>query len=136
MRDTQRIQMVQNSCIRYSYGIRKFDHLSGSFTDSGWMNMRQRWILHFLILVHSVLLTGKPTYLRDKLHYCHEFHQYTQFVLRDPYKLSLPRHSTTRFENSFSYLAPKLHNEVPRNLKSLSLDVFYTEIRDYVRNTY
>lgn len=37
-----RVQKVQNACLRYIHGIRKFDHISHKLKDNGWLNMKNR----------------------------------------------------------------------------------------------
>ena len=65
VRTAGRIQRIQNSCLRFSYGIRKYDHISPAMQLSGWLNMRQRWILHLCCITHKILHTDTPVYLRE-----------------------------------------------------------------------
>ena len=64
---SERIQRVQNSCLRFSYGIRKFDHLTPLFNSSGWLKMRPRYILHLCCFIVSLLRSNSPPYLRRLL---------------------------------------------------------------------
>ena len=44
--DELRIQRVQNACIRFIFGIKKFDHVSHKFGQLNWLSMKERRILH------------------------------------------------------------------------------------------
>ena len=42
----RRIQVVQNSCLRFIHGIRRRDHISHTLKDTGWLSMADRRRLH------------------------------------------------------------------------------------------
>jgi len=64
-----RIQLIHNSCLRLSYGIRKYDHISPSYQRSGWLNIYQRFIVHLCCTTYKTLHSNTPMYLRDLLHF-------------------------------------------------------------------
>lgn len=37
-----RVQRLQNSCLRFSYGIRKYQHISYKLQDAKWLNMKNK----------------------------------------------------------------------------------------------
>nr|CAH7727941.1 unnamed protein product [Callosobruchus chinensis] len=37
--DVIRLQKIQNSCIRFAYGIRKYHHVTKSYHDAGWLQL-------------------------------------------------------------------------------------------------
>lgn len=43
-----RMQRVQNCCLRLTHSSRKFDHIIPIFKRSGWLNIKQRFIIHLL----------------------------------------------------------------------------------------
>jgi len=60
---SNRIQKLQNSCIRLIYGIRKYEHISHAFQLSKWLSMSARRHLHMICLYHKILLTKSRLYL-------------------------------------------------------------------------
>jgi len=50
-----RMQCVQNCCLRLTHSSRKFDHIIPIFKRSGWLNIRQRFIIHLLHVFNSTL---------------------------------------------------------------------------------
>lgn len=58
--------MVQNSCLRFSFSIRKYDHVSPFFQRSGWLNVYQHFVVHLCCMTYNILKTN-PGYLRELL---------------------------------------------------------------------
>lgn len=52
--DSLRIPRLQNSCLRFIYGIRKYNHILGKLKDGGWLHMKLRRELHSLRLYHKI----------------------------------------------------------------------------------
>ena len=61
--DKSSLQKIQNSCIRYSFGLRKYDHISDSFRESKWLNLNERFLLQMSCLIFKINKTGTPVYL-------------------------------------------------------------------------
>nr|CAH7758502.1 unnamed protein product [Callosobruchus chinensis] len=55
--DQYKIQKVQNSCLRFIFGIRKFQPISHTLQQICWLNMKNRSLLNMLTLYHSIILT-------------------------------------------------------------------------------
>ena len=115
-----RVQRIQNSCLRFCYGARRFEHITPLFERSDWLRIHQRFVLHLCCLVFNVLQTGIPSYLRDLLHSNFEFHTDSASSTRSQTQLAFPRHRTSKFQNSFSYLAVKYFNSLPPSIRSSS----------------
>ena len=54
---------MQNSCLRYIFGIRKFEHVSHKLEEVGWLNMYARRELTSLCLFHKIIVQRCPRYL-------------------------------------------------------------------------
>ncbi|CAH1972363.1 unnamed protein product [Acanthoscelides obtectus] len=51
--DKRSIQKIQNSCIKFSYGLKKYDHFSDEFRASGWEHLHQDlriWIFQYIFV--------------------------------------------------------------------------------------
>ncbi|XP_074041353.1 uncharacterized protein [Leptinotarsa decemlineata] len=115
--DRQRLQKLQNSCIRLVTGVRRREHVSQYLKQLGWLNMDARRTLHSASLFHKVISTGKPAYLFTKLSFRTDVHNLN---LRFKHLLTAPKHKTSFFRGSFSYNIAHLYNRLPIEFKSLS----------------
>lgn len=119
--DKQRIQRVQNSCLRLMHGIRKYEHISHKLTETKWLNMSLRRYLHSLCLFHKIIQTKIPVYLYNLIRFRTDVHNLN---LRFKGLLTPPQHATEMFKRSFSYLIAKLYNAIQSDLKLMSISRF------------
>ena len=135
VRTAGRIQRIQNSCLRFSYGIRKYNHISPSLQMSGWLNMRQRWILYLCCMTHKILHTGTPSYLRELLATNLQLHQSRSSTTRQAAQLTIPRHHSTKFRGSFSYAATYYYNQLPGYIKAIkTIKCFRQSAETYLKD--
>ena len=111
------LQKLQNSCIRFSYGLRKFDHVTPSFIAAGWFYLAERYRIHLSTLVYKINKEKEPVYLYEKLVRGHDVHNR---VTRHNNLFRIPRHSTAAFQRCFTYNAIKIGNNLPLSLKVCS----------------
>ena len=62
-----KIQLVQNACMRFVFGLRKYDHISHCFDKKKTLNIENRRKLHSLTLMHKIMLGKAPHYLTQKI---------------------------------------------------------------------
>ena len=125
-----RLQRIQNSCIRFIFNLRFRDHVSHRLSDLRWLNMGDRLKLHLGCLLHRLLESETPKYLRDKLTHRIATHDRNT---RNNYLLNIPRHRTALFRRSFSYVIPKLFNSEIRNrFANLGYSLFKRNFKDYL----
>ncbi|KAI5719210.1 hypothetical protein M8J76_006861 [Diaphorina citri] len=111
-----KVQRLQNTCVRYIFGLRKYDHVSMCRASLGWLTMDQRREIHVSTLLWRVLNTRTPSYLAS---------MFTPLALHahdtrsgDEALLMIPVHRTEFFARSFSVQAAKLWNSLPRKLRT------------------
>ena len=71
-----KIQKVQNNCLRFSLNLRKYDHISQHRTRLGILNMDDRRMLHSLTLMHKIVKEIAPSYLNNRIKRQSEVHNY------------------------------------------------------------
>lgn len=131
-KDKYSLQKVQNSCIRYCYNLRKFDHISEKFTESKWFNLEERFHIHMSRIVFKINYSKKPKYLHDKLLKGTDIHDRTT---RRCHTFAIPKHRTNLFEKSFSYTAVKTYNALPHDIREAhSLPTFSKRVKIYILN--
>uniref|UniRef100_A0A1Y1M6V6 Reverse transcriptase domain-containing protein n=1 Tax=Photinus pyralis TaxID=7054 RepID=A0A1Y1M6V6_PHOPY len=113
---THSIQRVQNSCLRFVYGISKYDHITHKLKDANWLSMTSRRHLQNAVLFHKIISDKRPPYLYNKIRFRTDIHNLN---LRHRGLLTIPQHKTALFERSFSYTIAVMYNALPSPLKSL-----------------
>lgn len=113
------IQKIQNACIRFSFSIPFRNHITPHLKELSILNMENRRKAHTFTLIHKILKTAQPPYLKQLF----QPHQH-QHGTRNANSFKIPKHRTTNFEKSFAYFAIKYWNTLPLNAKELSLPRF------------
>ena len=133
-----RLQYVQNALAWFITGASNFTHITSSVKTLHWLPIRQRIIFKALVLVYKYLTIGQPRYFAPYLslyksavntrhstpknmflqvpHYCFSIHK-----------------SKVYFNNSFSYDAPKLWNDLSHDIDSApNLSCFKSQLKTYL----
>ena len=126
-----KIQKVQNSCFRFVFGLKKYDHISSSLTKLGTLNMDERRHYHGLTLMHKINNNLAPSYLMERIKHNEDFHNYNT---RNKKKIATEKHRTTLRQNSFFPCFSKLYNEImkDRKFKDISIKTFQKHTKDYL----
>uniref|UniRef100_A0A1B6JLP3 Reverse transcriptase domain-containing protein n=1 Tax=Homalodisca liturata TaxID=320908 RepID=A0A1B6JLP3_9HEMI len=107
--DLEKLQRVQNMCVRYVCGLRRFDHVSEARRSLGLLTVADTCTLRSSCLVYRILITGRPGYLREKLK---SRSQVRSRSTRQDQVLEMPRVRREFERKRFAYFAPKLYNEL------------------------
>ena len=71
-----KIQKFQNSCIRFSFGLRKYDHVTETRKNNKILCMEDRRQLHSLSLMFKITKNIAPIYLCNRITYRNTLHNY------------------------------------------------------------
>lgn len=129
--DIRRIQKVQNACLRFIYGIRRFESVSHKLLEANWLNMCNRRLVHSHCIYHKIIYTKLPGYLYERLTFRTDVHNVN---IRNRGLLTPPLHKYEMFKRSFSYNIYKLYNNTPNHFKTLSPSNFGYHIRKLIFN--
>ena len=104
-----KLQKLQNWCMRFIFRQRKFDHISPYFKKLNTLKMEQRRSLHSLTQMHKLNKNIGPEYLLEKLTRHEDLHHYntrrkTDFVIS--------KSRTVRNQNNFLKKCAKSYNEI------------------------
>ena len=113
---SNKIQRVQNSCMRFIFGLRKYDHISSCYEKNKTLNMESRRKLHALVLMHKVSIGEAPEYLSEKLIRHLDLHQYNT---RGRENIAIQRVNTSTRSNTFFISTAKAYNDM---ISALNLD--------------
>ncbi len=110
-----KLQLVQNAAASFLTRTRKYDHVSPVLSTLHWLPIKHRIDFKILLITYKVLNGLAPQYLSELLsHYSppHPLHS------QNSGHLIIPRVSkSTAGGRSFSYLAPKLWNNLPNTVR-------------------
>uniref|UniRef100_A0A1Y1M988 Reverse transcriptase domain-containing protein n=1 Tax=Photinus pyralis TaxID=7054 RepID=A0A1Y1M988_PHOPY len=118
--DTDRIQKIQNSCLRLIFGVKKYERISHKIKEVGWLNMGNRRYLHSATLFHSIITNCTPRYLYEKIQFSSN--------IRLHKLITPPLHRTKFFERSYVYNVAKIYNLLPTDVKMLGMVSFKTKL--------
>lgn len=122
-----KLERLQNLCIRFIFGLRKYDHVSQYRTRLKWLSIRLRRNWHILSLLYSILFNPvTPHYLKERFMFLGESNS-NSYSLRstDNLQLIIPTHSSSFYSKSFSVQAVRLWNSLPTSIRcAQSLPIF------------
>ncbi|KAK9881892.1 hypothetical protein WA026_018089 [Henosepilachna vigintioctopunctata] len=72
--DAKRVEMIQRSCLRFIWGIRKFDRVTYKLRVSRWLTMENRRRLHSAMLYFKIIKYKTPPYLYNKIRFRSDVH--------------------------------------------------------------
>lgn len=130
-KDQESLQKFQNACLRFSYGVRKFDHISPYYVESGWLRLDKRFFLHMCTIVHKICMTHQPKYLDKKLIRGSDIHNRPT---RHRGLCAVPRHKTALFCRCFRYVAAKCYNSISFEIKcSETIPTFKKSLKSFLK---
>ncbi len=128
-----KLQMVQNAAARVLTRTRKYDHISPVLSTLHWLPIKHRIDFKILLITYKALNGLAPQYLSELLS-----HYSPPRPLRSQNSghLIIPRISkSTAGGRSFSYLAPKLWNNLPNTVREAdTLCQFKSRLKTHLFN--
>ena len=121
-----RLQRMLNFGARVISGRRKYDHISDVMRDLQWLSAENMWRFHSVMLLKKMLVTGQPESLHDRIASRGSIHGRST---RQAGMIDTPMIRTEAGRRRFLYSAVTMYNELPANLRDLSLLRFKKEYR-------
>ena len=137
-RNATRLQYVQNALARFVTGASKYTHITSTLRTLHWLPIRQRIIFKTLVLVYKYLTTGQSKYFAPYLSLyksaMNTRHSNPKnLFLQVPHYCASIHKSKVHFNNSFSYDAPKLWNDLPHDIHiAPNLSCFKSRLKTYL----
>lgn len=127
-----KLERLQNFCIRFIFGLRKYDHISPYRSMLKWLPIRLRRNMHILSLLFSILFNPLyPNYLKERFEFLHDSNTLS-LRSSDNLALKTPVHSSSFYGKSFTVQAVRLWNALPVDIKkSSSLQTFKNKLKQH-----
>ncbi|KAJ4443476.1 hypothetical protein ANN_05148 [Periplaneta americana] len=121
---SQKLQCVNNVCVRFIFNIRRHDHISEYFLRLSWLRLQDRRLVHSLCLLYRIIHDSTPNYLTSRFTLLASHHNRNTRSQHN-LLLSIPRHQTSLYSSSFSIAMALSWNSLPLEIKgSLSPQLF------------
>ena len=111
-----KLNKLYNNIARYIFGLRKYDHVSTYTKQIFGMSFDNLLKFRVLILLHKIILTGKPIYLHNKIVHTQSSRSKDLIIARHRYSIS---------ERQFFIYACRLWNSLPNYLKLINNSVHF-----------
>lgn len=114
---SERLQRAQNYCVRYIFGLEWDQHISPYYEQLGLLRLHKTRAYHILMLLHKVLMTETPQYLKSKFQYNDEINR--RATRHGSTTLRIPHHRTVVYNKSFCVTACRLWNRLPVRVRTI-----------------
>lgn len=108
--DGQRLQKMQNICMRFVTYIPRFSHVTPFIRDFGCLKMQERRFVHYVVFLSRLLASGRPSYLCERITRRSSVHNLCLRHVDSTF--SIPKHNTASFRSCFSYLSAYIYNNL------------------------
>ena len=132
---SNKIQKLQNSCIRFIFGLKKYDHVSNFYKKRDILKMEERRNIQSLTLVHNIILKHAPGYLIDKVTFNEDYHDHDT---RERDFIRVTRARTNFGQNRFFRKFCAFYNDMKRAIgfkSTISKLTFKLKIKHFILRT-
>ena len=125
--DTERrLQVCFNSCIRFIYNLRRFDHVSQFQRSIFGLSLSMFYQFQLLLFLFKLIKFQEPQYLFDSLVFSRSARTHN---------IIIPVHRTNSMGHSFAVRGARLWNDLPHNLKNItSFNEFKRRCKEHLVN--
>ena len=132
----QKIQKIQNICLRFIFGYRKREHCdySSLLKELKWLNMKNRRIKHGLTMIYKILHGLAPNYLSDAFTLTSEIHNVN--TRRANTSIWISNTITSKLHRkAYTFYMSKIFNGLPENIKkSISVNSFKHSLTKFIQS--
>lgn len=130
-----KLDRLQNLCIRFIFGLRKYDHVTEYRKRLKWLPIRLRRDTHVLSLLYCVLFDPHtPAYLKERFEF--QRNEFKNLRSLDNLSLRIPLQKKNYYHSSFTCQAIRLWNSLPLDIKKAqSLNCFKSQLKKYYLNS-
>lgn len=127
-----RLQVALNSCVRFVFNLKWWDHVTPHRLKLLWLSARNRRLFLSTRLLHKIILTSNPEYLLNRF----SFSTPLRPSRREGPFLRIPFSNSQQFLDSFTISTSKFWNSLPLSLRqSDSIDTFKLLLKKFLQKS-
>ena len=130
----EKIQKVQNLCIRFIFDLKRKDHCNYSSyrKQLKWLDMNLRRLKHGFTLIYKILHGLAPNYLCDTFTLVNQMHNVN--TRRSSNDIWINKSSTSKLHRkSYTFEMANLYNQIPEDIKNcISVNSFKKRIGEFL----
>ena len=120
-----KLQRLQNTCVRYIYNLKKYDHITPYMLKLNTLNIDSRTKYHALTQMHKIIKGFAPAYLTERITFRDAIHNYNT---RRQNQIHLRRLKKTVKNGAFFVKTAKDYNDLLQN-KIITKDMTVTKFK-------
>ena len=130
----EKIQKCQNRCVRFIYGLRKYDHISHIRISNKILSMENRRLLHSLTMMFRIKNGHAPSYLSERITRHADIHEHNT---RNRNNILAPFARSNMRAMSFFVFITKKFNDLSNFIKTtgVTLGTFRTNCKKHLLKT-
>ena len=127
----KKIQKLQNGCVRFAFGLRKYDHISEFVKNKKILNMNNRRLLHSLTLMFRIKNYKAPNYLCNRISDHTEIHNH---FTRNRLNINPPFARTKLRSMSYFVFISNKFNDLSKKIEvnGISVGIFKKKCREHL----
>ena len=124
-----KLQKIQNSCVRFIFNIRKYDHISEYYIKLNWLEtLHKRRLFHLGCFMFDIIISKTPDYLYDLLISTSEIHNYNTRK-----RFFIDSVHSNYGNKAFTVFGSKFWNNLPTEIKLLkSKNIFKQKLFTHI----
>ena len=128
-----KVQVLQNKCIRYCLKLNNRDHIGiAEFKEINWLPVKRRVEQSISGTIFKLFKEEVPVYMKQVFQIKNQIHN----TRRSNFALHIPSCKICYGQKAISYMAPKIWNKIPANIKSkLNMSSFKHAIKKWFFET-
>jgi len=103
-----KLQKLQNQCVRFIFGLKKFEHISNYYDKLNWLHLDKRRLLHLGCFIYKLYKNNSPQYILKMLQPTSIIHNYNT---RN--HLFIPKTNSKYSKFTFDYFGSHFWNNIP-----------------------
>ena len=130
----QKIQKLQNSCVRYIFNLRKYDHISSFYAKRQILKISDRRDIQSLTIMHNIVNNKAPEYLTQSIRFNYDFHGHNT---RTRNSIRVPKAKTGFGYNRFFRKYAEMYNNIQKKIRfksNISKTTFKIKVKKYLIN--
>ena len=128
-----RLQRAINACVRYIFGLRRYEHVSLYYNRLQWLSVSSRREYFTGYLMYRAIAGNIPISFMPELHYNVRDDASGPCTRSDTANLICPAVRTSVYEDSFTNRGIRMWNNLPATIRNIrTLASFKTALYDYI----